>query len=191
MRSLANILILGLIACAPKHVQPQAPLAPMHPDLICPEGSWPAGAVPPTGFEAWCHQSTPAGAWLRQGTTLLFHNNGQKASQGEFVNDNKEGPWTSWYDNGDVSSQGAYAGGKETGHWTRNHEGGQRQGEGEMKNGLEHGAWVYWSVDGRARTEGGWIMGAEEGVWVEYDVNDKPVSERKYQHGRMTSKREL
>ena len=191
MRSLGFVLFLGLIACAPKNVEFKAPSGPAHPDLICPEGSWPAGAVPPAGFKAWCHRSTPTGQWLRQGTGLTWHSNGQQASHGEYVDDRPQGPWTTWHKNGQVASQGNYIEGQEHGHWARFHDTGERQGEGEMKDGKEHGAWVYWSADGDRRTEGNWQSGDKDGVWVEYDSEDRPLSERIYRSGRMTSQREL
>ncbi len=191
----ANPLVLGIVLLlgCPKQTT-TAPVAsgPVHPDLICPENTQPAGQVPPSGYEAWCHEVTPAGRWIRRGPALTFHGNNEKSSQGGFLADRKSGPWIFWYPTGQIERQGSFAGGVEDGFWVHFHANGEQASEGKMVDGKEHEVWTYWSEDGSTRTEGNWALGKRDGTWVNYDLaTDRPISERDYRAGRLVSSREL
>lgn len=185
-------LTVFLMACPKQTTAPVVAIGPVHPDLICPENTQPAGQVPPVGYEAWCHEVTAAGRWLRRGPSLTFHNNGEKSSQGDYLADRKQGPWILWYPTGQVERQGSFAGGVEDGFWVRYHTNGEQSSEGKMVNGHEHEMWTYWSENGATRTEGNWALGKRDGTWVDFDrVTERTIAERDYRAGRLVSSREL
>ncbi len=188
MRTTLCFALLLAAGCA-RHSP--APAGPSHPDLTCPEGTIPTGAVPPDGLEAWCQRVNERGEWSKEGPYLRWHENHQKAEQGLYKNNQRTGPWTFWYETGQVAKQGSYKGGVEDGFWTTFHPNGQRASEGQMVSGKEHGPWVYWTEDGQQRTEGRWELGKREGTWTVYDATDTPISEIIYRGGRQLSKREL
>ena len=187
MRRTLPLLLILSTGC-PKH---STETGPAHPDLVCGEEATPTGAVPPDGLEAWCRKITAAGEWSREGTYILWHENHQKAAQGQFQSDKRHGPWTFWFPTSQVEMQGTYKGGVEDGFWTYFHPGDQRKAEGMMVDGEEHGPWVYWTETGDQRTEGAWQLGNKEGVWTVFDREDKPIAEQVFRSGRMISKREL
>ena len=187
---LTGVLAVLLLCGCPKQGANTA-LGPSHPELVCGEDAVPTGAVPPEGLEAWCRRINGRGDWSREGTYILWHENQQKAAQGQYKVDKRHGPWSFWFATGQVEKQGTYKGGVEDGFWTYFHPGDKNKAEGMMVDGKEHGPWVYWSEDGDDRTEGTWALGNKEGVWTTYDRDDRPLHETVYRAGRLISKREL
>jgi hypothetical protein len=59
-------------------------------------------------------------------------------SKGAYVDDLREGPWTSWY----IS--------------------GQKKEEGNYKKGIKEGMWIEWYPDGEIMWKGEWINGTRE-----------------------------
>ena len=66
---------------------------------------------------------------FRTGKWIYYYENGQKESEGNFLNGKQEGHYTNWYDNGN----------KET--------------EGDFKNDKKEGRWTYWYKRGQLREE--------------------------------------
>jgi len=192
---MSSITRIGLCTIALGCAKPatQSDLGPVspHPDLQCPALSIPAGKAPPVGYEVWCHTQGEPGKWLREGPSIAWHSNAQRASEGLYAAGKRTGPWQIWYPTGQPKEQGSYVGGVKEGVWTSYHPDGTRSSEGEMVQGQQHGAWNYWSPDGQSRTEGQWKLGEKDGVWHELDADDRKVSERVYRNGRLLTQKEL
>jgi antitoxin component YwqK of YwqJK toxin-antitoxin module len=68
--------------------------------------------------------ASDGGSWIRHGLFRAYHENGQLASEGNYVD------------------------GLEQGFWRDYHENGQIAAEGEYKDGTEVGTWRYWNGEG-------------------------------------------
>jgi hypothetical protein len=189
---LAAGFALGWAGCAPKPppAAPSAP-APLFSEFTCPPGTELAGAAPPVGVEVWCSRPMPDGTKVRSGPSLSWHGNGQKQSQGAYLQDKREGPWLYWYPTGTPERQGSYSNGKPDGVWTSYHPTGDRSSEGQMVDGKENGRWTFWNNESMTRTEGEFLLGERDGVWMDFGPEDQPVRERSYRTGRLVSQRDL
>lgn len=55
----------------------------------------------------------------RQGTWEFYFNQYSVAAKGDFKDDRKDGPWNEFYENGELRAQGGYRDGADTGTWRR------------------------------------------------------------------------
>jgi hypothetical protein len=193
MRIQSRLLVLPLLISCAKPVATTGASTPAspHPDLHCPPGSIPAGKAPPLGLEVWCHAQGQPGKWLREGPSISWHDNQQRASEGLFSHGKPTGPWQYWYPTGQPMEQGSFAGGVKDGVWVTYHADGTRSAEGTMVDGKHHGEWSYWSSDGQSRTVGQWKLGKKDGIWNEMNAEDRAVAERLYRDGRLVSQKDL
>ncbi len=77
---------------------------------------------------------------------MLKWNNGQKKTEGEYRNDQKEGKWTEWYKPG-ITIEGEYRKGREEGKWEAWHENGQKAAEVEYRDDAEVSR-IEWDTNG-------------------------------------------
>ncbi len=119
------------------------------------------------------------GTWVRHAATSSFHNhtdqersrahaandghrttwypNGQKASEGEFIDGEETGAWTTWHPNGQVSSQGNYV--------SRN----AGRGNSGSRKGEKIGAWTTWHANGVKASEEVYGYETDEGGFITFD----------------------
>lgn len=159
--------------------------------IACPPGTREIGATPPTGYEVYCAIVGTDGVPKRQGPAITWHDNGTRASLGQYESGRKHGFWQYWYPNGQLEKQGSFAQDAATGTWTEFRTDGGRSAEGEMLGGRPHGRWVYWHPNGQIQAEGSFADGERDGVWREYDDHGAPIVEREYRGGRLIAHREL
>jgi antitoxin component YwqK of YwqJK toxin-antitoxin module len=62
--------------------------------------------------------------------------------------DQKHGLWTWWYSNGQKYSEGRYVEDEPIGKWVFWHANGQKQMNGEYVAGVQTGKWTWWREDG-------------------------------------------
>jgi antitoxin component YwqK of YwqJK toxin-antitoxin module len=55
--------------------------------------------------------------WIRHGLFVQYHENGEVASEGSYVNGLEDGVWRDFHSNGQVASEGRFRNGKEEGLW--------------------------------------------------------------------------
>ena len=60
----------------------------------------------------------------------------------------RHGSWVEWYINGQKHSEGEYVDGKRTGIWVWWHTNGQKMQEGKYWDGIPSGTWAAWDEDG-------------------------------------------
>jgi len=60
----------------------------------------------------------------------------------------RHGLFCAYHENGQLASEGNYVDGKEHGVWKDFHENGKPAAEGQYDMGTEIGEWRYWNVDG-------------------------------------------
>ena len=69
------------------------------------------------------------------GTTIYWHDNGEKWLEENYVNDVKSGDFIEWYKSGKKSFQGTYKNGLPDGKWTFWDENGKKMSSIKYKNG--------------------------------------------------------
>ena len=90
-------------------------------DLHIAEVPYPTGEI---HFRYSRYLSSDGTRWIRHGRFTAFHQNGQLASEGEYVH------------------------GSEHGFWRDYHASGAQAAEGRYENGEQVGSWQYWNEDG-------------------------------------------
>lgn len=55
--------------------------------------------------------------WIRHGLFTAFHENGQRASEGNYVDGLEDGIWRDFHENGRLAAEGGYEKGQKTGEW--------------------------------------------------------------------------
>jgi TonB family protein len=71
----------------------------------------------------------------KNGHFTYYHENGQKKSEGEYIDDKLAGKWVYWYENGSKASESEYIDDKRTGKWISWHANGNIKTETEFENG--------------------------------------------------------
>ena len=92
----------------------------------------------------------------KTGWWRYWHDNGQKAIEGEYSHNEKCSKWTAWYANGQKQQEGYYVTGRKIGRWTHWHDNGQKWSEGEWsgwERNEKQGVWTYWHEDGEKAFE--------------------------------------
>lgn len=121
----------------------------------------------------------------QEGLWTSWHENGQKESEGKYVNGKKEGTWVMWHDNGQKESEGKFVNGEQDGLWVEWHRNGQKKYEENYVNGERYGSWVWWHDNGQKDQEGKFVNGVREGSWVVWHDNGQKAYERKYVNGEI------
>jgi uncharacterized protein len=125
----------------------------------------------------------------KQGHFVYYYENGNKTSEGNYVDDQEEGLWNYWLESGQKRSEGKYLKGEKTGvwnYWYTNgqlasketytkggsffvegyHENGNIRVKGNCDKGIPEGMWVYWNSDGRITMKGNFNHGLRDGEWI-------------------------
>jgi uncharacterized protein len=144
---------------------------------------------------------------LKQGHYVYYHENGNKSSEGNYVNDKAQDLWTIWYDNGQIKSKGNYVEDKLEGRWEYWYETGQKKSAGGYLKGEREGLWQFWYKSGPTEAEetyrkgvvvsatgffengmlqykGGYVNGERQGEWVYWNVDGRMFLKGKFAMGR-------
>ncbi len=85
----------------------------------------------------------------RHGRFTVWHPNGAKQREGEYVLGKPIGEMTWWYNNGQKQLSGNYEQGSAVGTWTWWHANGQKSITGTFTAGNPVGEWKWWKEDGK------------------------------------------
>lgn len=85
---------------------------------------------------------------VKMGVFTYYHENGQKSSEGLYVNNKKQGLWHNWYADGQIEYTGSFDAEVATDEWEYWHENGERKAIGQYKANLKDGEWNYWTDKG-------------------------------------------
>jgi len=108
----------------------------------------------------------------RQGTWIEYYESGEKAGEGSYVNNQRQGEWKFYFKEGGLEQTGKYdLKGRPEGKWRWFYESGNIKKEDNFKNGLLNGSYVEKSDSGKVIIQGEYIDGEEEGEWF-YEVGD-------------------
>ncbi len=125
---------------------------------------------------------------VRNGFLTLWHDNGVKEGEGQFVEGRKVGPWTwwfksgqkrwegtyvddrpdgferGWYANGMLEYEGSFQAEHRSGPFTRWYDTGQLALRGEYSDGRREGEFRYWNYDGALDHERSGVYVADQKV---------------------------
>src|SRR5436190_14158809 len=100
----------------------------------------------------------------KQGKWMYYNTFGEKISETDFVNDQKEGVERKFYGYDKVREETEYLGGVKEGQYTRYYFSSQVQLEGAYKDGKKDGKWTRYFEDGSVRQEGTYNLGKKNGI---------------------------
>ena len=143
----------------------------------------------------------------RTGKWTFFHDNGNKAQEGMYANNNREGKWKMYAKEGHLSSEGSFAKDSQTGIWNYYtdkgglekkltlsgefpsgkgwiYEEGKLVFEGDLTgqptNLMKNGPGKEYHPTGKVKSEGEFMMNRKNGPFREYHPNGKLMAEGKY-----------
>lgn len=119
----------------------------------------------------------------KQGKWLFFNTFGEKISEIDFVNDQKEGIDRRFYGYDRVREETEYLAGVKEGAYTKYFFSSQVQLEGTYKDGRKDGKWTKYFEDGSIRQEGSYTKGKKDGVWKTYNRKGIIVGQATYKEG--------
>ena len=120
---------------------------------------------------------------VARGTTMSWHENGQKASQRLFK-DGKQESTTSWHENGQKAGEATYKDGKRNGPATSWHKNRQKSTEATFKDDKKDGPATRWHENGQKSREETYTDGKRDGLRTRWHENGQKDSEALYQEGR-------
>lgn len=89
------------------------------------------------------------GEALLHGTSLAWHPNGQKQSEGSYDYGKRVGHFQYWHANGQLAAEGEFKNDQYDGRWIWWHENGQKAIVGKYDEGHLVGEWRWWNEMGR------------------------------------------
>jgi hypothetical protein len=116
-----------------------------------------------------------------------WYENGQKKSEVNYKDGEKDGFWTEWYENGQKGEEYTYKDGKQDGLVTQWYENGQMSYEG---TGKPDGLSTYWYENGQKKYEGTFKDWKRDGLFTSWYENGQKWSEVTYKDGKEISKKE-
>lgn len=134
-------------------------------------------------YMQWIEEVTPKGAIL-QGSYVGFHPNGFLWQEGQYLNNEREGLWTSRHDTGALESQGVFRSGFSEGVWTWWYSNGTTSAKGEYQQDLRQGEWRYWHANGHQKTIMLFKDGLAEGESTHFDESGRKVRTTTWHKGK-------
>jgi hypothetical protein len=119
----------------------------------------------------------------KQGKWMFYNTFGEKISEIDFVNDQKEGVERKFYAYDRVKEETEYLAGVKEGSYTKYYFSSQVQLEGSYKDGKKDGKWTRYFEDGSIRQEGSYVDGKRDGVWKTYNRKGAVVSQAAFKGG--------
>jgi hypothetical protein len=125
----------------------------------------------------------PQGNYLKDGPVSAFHQNGQKAQEGAYKSDQRDGHWQKWDDDGKLSLDISYKNDKREGAFTA-YAGGKPIQTGSYANDELSGPFEYLAFDGLVVT-GTMKSGKPVDAWSVNEVSGKPRARATFLDGKL------
>jgi antitoxin component YwqK of YwqJK toxin-antitoxin module len=164
----------------------------------------------PDGMRKGEGQMNEAGK--KDGSWTYWHENGQKAKEGEYEDGEPEGRWMYWFENGKKQHDGQYKDGIKVGEWYSAGNDGEFSwyavflegqlaewtverrdlGQGRVADsrgftseaGTKEGEWNSWYENNQKESKGFYWNGVREDVWTYWHENGQKAKEREYKEGK-------
>jgi antitoxin component YwqK of YwqJK toxin-antitoxin module len=109
-----------------------------------------------------------------------YYPNGVKQSEGQLVNDKREGEWKFYAYNGTLSGTEEYSAGDLEGRATNYYTNGKIKNEVDYKNDMKEGYYKGYYIDGTLNCEGWYVAGKRQGDWYYYNSKEGLESHNYY-----------
>lgn len=121
------------------------------------------------------------------GVKTFYHENGNRMSEGNYVDGTEDGSWVYWNEDGSLNSQGYFKEGKLDSIWQWYDEKSNLAKVNNYKNGLLNGVSYNYYSNGVFSDSGSYLNGRSDGLWVfQYEngaISSKGSFIRDYAHG--------
>lgn len=117
------------------------------------------------------------------GHYTYYYENGNRSSEGEYKDGERNGFWQFWFEDGKKKSEGEIKNGLYEGHWKFYYENGNQKSEGYFINDLRANEWKFWEEDGKISSQGSYKDGKLDADWIYWYENGKKRSQGKYLSG--------
>ena len=124
---------------------------------------------------------------VKQGHYVYYYENGNKESEGNYIDDKRDGVWLFWFENGRKMSNGVFRNDSKEHKWVYWFDNGKENSEGSYLEGVREGLWVYWFETGDKKSEGRYIHDNYENLWKFYYLSGKIETEELYKNGVIIS----
>jgi len=88
---------------------------------------------------------------LKEGESIKYHWNSNRAEELIYQNDQKHGPWKQYYTDGILCIQSTFIKGKLNGDFETFHTTGEKEITGKYKNDVRDGTWTFFNIDGTVK----------------------------------------
>lgn len=108
----------------------------------------------------------------KEGWFTFYYLSGQRAANGQFARDHRQGNWRTWYENGQLRDSINYEKDKPHGVYYTYFENGRISGFGAYKQGFEEGSWTWYHPNGQVSSVEEYIDGRLKGQQC-FDINGR------------------
>jgi antitoxin component YwqK of YwqJK toxin-antitoxin module len=119
------------------------------------------------------------------GPRLMWHRNGNKYYEVDYVNGKRHGKRVSWYANKQKYMEDTFVNGKEHGKHIVWYDNGQKAVEHECVNGENHGKCTEWYQNGQVRSCCTFENGILHGKYCSWHMNGRLRAKCKYDNGNV------
>jgi uncharacterized protein len=142
---------------------------------------------------------------IKNGHFVYYYENGQKQSEGDFVNDVEVGKWTSWFESGKLKSESTFPGNSKS-YWKYWYESGELKSAGKFLFNNRDNVWNFWYKNGQLESietfkngfltlekyyykngqmnfTGRYLNGNRNGDWTFYDADGRIYYYGSYTNG--------
>ena len=123
---------------------------------------------------------------INHGKYTEFYANGQKFSEGNYVNGVHDGDWSFWHDNGQLAKKVTFKQGRAEGAWEAHRADGSLAAKKTYKDNLREGTWVMYYDDGKTpKVEQTYVASQLNGPRKTYFENGKLWQQAEYKDGKL------
>ena len=109
------------------------------------------------------------------GKVVVYHENGNKRYETNFVNGIDHGVFREWDDQGNLIEKSHMVSGKLEGKFIRFYPNGQKLFEGNYEKGEVQGKAFQWHENGQLKIEYHYDNGVEDGIYIFYNEQGKEI----------------
>ncbi|WP_430898956.1 MULTISPECIES: energy transducer TonB [unclassified Paraflavitalea] len=147
---------------------------------------------------------------VKDGPYSVYYENGNKASEGNFINNSRQGVWKFYYQSGGMKDSGMVINDQMTGSWSSWYENGGLKFEAGfpdpdsiyasskplivkeiLHNSLPafslHGGWTSYFPNGKIDSKGSYVYNLKEGKWNYYHENGNLSTIEVYKSDKVTA----
>jgi hypothetical protein len=122
------------------------------------------------------------GSYLKDGTYVLFYENGQKKEEALYEDNQLSGPYKKWHQNGKIQAEGAYKSDSLEGLYKMYNKNGELESSYQFTNGKVNGE-VQVYDKGKPVVKGNFQNGKANGTWVLYNENSEQIGKVEMANG--------